>query len=111
MNKPSAGEESEEEIRKTAMDRPFKRRNDELLAKMDEDTESAAKGQPDFLIHDKEQREKDRQFQKEETERERQYKKEEQERTLQFMFQSQAQLLEKVFDNKSGFKVGVNNSE
>lgn len=58
MNKPSGGEESEEEIRKRAMDRPFKRRKDELLAKMDEDTESAAKRQLDFLAHDKEQREK-----------------------------------------------------
>ncbi|GAV07911.1 hypothetical protein RvY_17691 [Ramazzottius varieornatus] len=110
MNKPSAGEESEEEIRKRAMDRPFERRNDELLAKMDEDTESAAKRQLD-LIHDKEQREKDRQFQKEETERERQYKREEQERTWQLMFQSQAQLLEKVINNKSGFQVGEHNSE
>ncbi|GAU95942.1 hypothetical protein RvY_07459 [Ramazzottius varieornatus] len=59
MNKPSAGEESEKEIRKGAMDRPFMRRNDELLAKM-EDTWSAAKRQLDFLINDKEQREKDR---------------------------------------------------
>ncbi|GAU90074.1 hypothetical protein RvY_02546 [Ramazzottius varieornatus] len=74
MNKPSAGEESEEKIRKRAMDRPFKRRNDELLAKMEEDTESVPKRQLDFLIHDKELREKDRHFQKEETGRERHYK-------------------------------------